>query len=108
MGCYDGTSTLLGMVPHRSCSLPGRLHRCTHGIRFNTVTYRRGMGDPSPPLQILRWYRELGGEILTFGSDAHIAGAIASHFDVALEMARAAGFTRVATFEQRRIHWMRI
>jgi histidinol-phosphatase (PHP family) len=78
------------------------------GLEVNTVTYRRGMGDPSPPLQILRWYRELGGEILTFGSDAHTAGAIASHFDVALEMARAVGFTRVATFERRQIHWMRI
>jgi histidinol-phosphatase (PHP family) len=78
------------------------------GLEVNTVTCRRGMGDPCPPLDVLRWYRELGGEILTFGSDAHTADAIASHFDVALEMARAAGFTWVATFEQRRIHWMRI
>ena len=78
------------------------------GLEVNTVTCRRGIGDPCPPLDVLRWYRELGGEILTFGSDAHTAGAIASHFDVALAMARAAGFTRVATFERRRIHWTRI
>ncbi|MDY6875422.1 MAG: histidinol-phosphatase HisJ family protein [Chloroflexota bacterium] len=71
------------------------------GLEINTVTYRRGMGDPSPPLQVLRWYRELGGEIITFGSDAHTPDAIGSCFDVALEMAQAAGFTRLAKFERR-------
>jgi histidinol-phosphatase (PHP family) len=75
------------------------------GLEVNTVTYRRGMGDPSPPLQILRWYRKVGGEILTLGTDAHTPDAIGAGFDVALDMVRAAGFTRVATFEQRRVHW---
>jgi len=78
------------------------------GLEVNTVTYRRGMGDPSPPLQVLRWYRELGGEILTFGSDAHTPDAIGSSFDVALEMAQTAGFTRLATFEKRRLVWIAI
>ena len=78
------------------------------GLEINTVTYRRGMGDPSPPLQVLRWYRELGGEILTFGSDAHTPDAIGSCSDVALEMAQAAGFTRLATFERRQVYWARI
>ena len=76
------------------------------GLEVNTVTYRRGMGDPSPPLQILRWYHELGGQIITLGSDAHTASAIGAHLTVALEMARAAGFTRLATFERRHVHWM--
>jgi len=78
------------------------------GLEINTVTYRRGMGDPSPPLQVLRWYRELGGEIITFGSDAHTPDAIGSCFDVALEMAQAAGFTRLATFERRQVYSTRI
>jgi histidinol-phosphatase (PHP family) len=78
------------------------------GLEINTVTYRRGMGDPSPPLQVLRWYRELGGEILTFGSDAHTPAAIGACSDVALEMAQAAGFTRLATFERRQVYWTRI
>ena len=50
--------------------------------------------------------KEVGGEIITFGSDAHRAASVGSCFDVALEMARAAGFTRLATFEKRRIGWM--
>nr|HID13954.1 histidinol-phosphatase HisJ family protein [Anaerolineae bacterium] len=78
------------------------------GLEVNTVTYRRGMGDPSPPLQILRWYRELGGEIITIGSDAHKPDTIGSCLDVALEMAQAAGFSRLATFEKRRASWLEI
>jgi len=78
------------------------------GLEINTSTYRRGMGDPSPPLEVLRWYRELGGEILTLGSDAHTAGSVGSCLDVALEMAQTAGFTRLATFEKRQVHWTRI
>jgi histidinol-phosphatase (PHP family) len=78
------------------------------GLEINTATHRRGMGDPNPTLQVLRWYRELGGEVLTLGSDAHTADAIGSCFDVALDMARAAGFTRLATFERRQIRWMSI
>jgi histidinol-phosphatase (PHP family) len=86
----------------RSQSL-GKVSTKSHG-----EACRRGMGDPSPPLQVLRWYRELGGEILTFGSDAHTPDAIGSCFDVALEMVRTAGFTRLATFKQRQIHWVEI
>lgn len=66
------------------------------------------MSEPCPSLEILRWYRELGGEILTLGSDAHTPDKIGAHFDVALEMARAAGFKRLATFEQRQVHWIEI
>lgn len=65
----------------------------------------KGQTETCPSLEVLRWYRELGGEVLTFGSDGHTPGAIGAHFDVALEMARAAGFTRLARFEKRRIHW---
>ena len=35
------------------------------GLEINTSNCRRGMGKPNPTLQVLRWYRELGGEILT-------------------------------------------
>ena len=78
------------------------------GLEINTSNCRRGMGEPNPTLQVLRWYRELGGEILTFGSDAHAAEDIQSCFEVALGMARDAGFTRLATFEKRELGWIEI
>jgi len=76
------------------------------GLEINTATYRRGMGAPNPPLPVLRWYREMGGEVLTFGSDAHTAGSIGSGFDVAQKMAQTAGFTRLVTYERRELSWI--
>lgn len=80
------------------------------GIEINTSPlYKgKGMSEPCPSLEILKWYREMGGEILTFGSDAHTADKVGARFDVALEMARSAGFRRIALFEHRRIHWNEI
>jgi histidinol-phosphatase (PHP family) len=78
------------------------------GLEINTSIQRRGMGDPNPTLPVLRWYHEVGGELLTLGSDAHTAGSIGSCFDVALKMAQAAGFTRLATFEKRKLVWIAI
>lgn len=78
------------------------------GIELNTSPWRLGQPDPCPSPQILRWYRELGGEILTLGSDAHSPDAVGSHVDVALEMAKAAGFTHLATFRKRQVDWVEI
>ena len=71
------------------------------GLEINTATLQRGMAAMNPPLQVLRWYRELGGEILTFGSDAHTVGAVGGSFDAAVALAQAAGFERLARFENR-------
>lgn len=76
------------------------------GIEINTSPLYKGLDEPCPSLEILRWYRELGGEILTFGSDAHALDKIGARLDVALEMARAAGFTRLARFERRQVSWL--
>ena len=72
------------------------------GLEVNTATLRRGMGQPNPPLQVLRWYRELGGEIVTLGSDAHTAASIGGRLETAGALAQAAGFTRLACFEHRK------
>jgi histidinol-phosphatase (PHP family) len=71
------------------------------GIEINTGTARRSVGIFSPPLDVLRWYKELGGEILTIGSDAHHADQMAFRFDEVPAMLAAAGFTAVTCFERR-------
>ena len=71
------------------------------GTEINTSILRRGRKDPNPPQVVINWYREMGGEILTIGSDSHTAKDTGSHLDVALGMARTAGFTHIATFENR-------
>lgn len=71
------------------------------GIEINTGTARRPVGEPSPDLPVLRWYRELGGEIITVGSDAHRPEHVGYRFDDARELLDAAGFTAVTCFAER-------
>ena len=73
------------------------------GLEINTSAWSMGLDEPCPGLTILRWYRELGGEVLVFGSDAHHPEHVGKNFDRARDLALAAGFTRLARFEQRRI-----
>jgi histidinol-phosphatase (PHP family) len=76
------------------------------GLEINTSGLRQSPGEPYPALTVLRWFRELGGEILTVGSDAHQAGDLGHGIAQALAMAQEAGFRAIATFEGRRIKWI--
>ncbi len=76
------------------------------GIEINTGSMRRTGEDPSPSPVVLEWYRELGGEIFTFGSDGHRPAHIAYAFDRARQWALNAGFTRLASFERRHLSFV--
>ena len=101
---YDGPEPYADMIRTALRSLVER----GKGLELNTSPLRRGQPEPCPSLEILRWYRELGGEILVVGSDAHAPEAVGAHLELAVEMAKSVGFGRLATFEQRRVDWMRI
>lgn len=72
-------------------------------VEINTAALRRGLSQPHPAQPALTWYKEMGGERLTLGSDAHRPNHIAYGFATGLAVARAAGFTRVCRFERRAI-----
>lgn len=72
------------------------------GIECNTGGLRKGLREVHPCLSFLRRYREMGGEIVTVGSDAHTPADIAADFDRAAQSLQACGFSRYATFEKRR------
>jgi histidinol-phosphatase (PHP family) len=101
---YDGPEPYADMIRTALRSLVER----GKGLELNTSPLRRGQPEPCPSLEVLRWYRDLGGEILVVGSDAHAPDAIGAHLDLAVEMAKSAGFGRLAIFEQRRVDWVRI
>jgi histidinol-phosphatase (PHP family) len=72
------------------------------GIEINTSGIRYGLGQPHPSYEILARYKELGGEIITLGSDAHTAKDITRHFDQAKELLKKAGFSYFTTFVKRK------
>lgn len=76
------------------------------GLEVNSSGLRQRPGEPYPSLTVLRWYRELGGELLTVGSDAHHASELGANIEDVCGLAREAGFEAIATFEERQPHWL--
>lgn len=69
------------------------------GIEINTSGLRQEVGRAMPSLAILKLYRQLGGEVITVGSDAHIVKDVAAGFSEAVELLETAGFSAYATFQ---------
>jgi len=78
------------------------------GIELNTGGLNKGMHDFHPCLDILKRYRELGGEILTIGSDSHNEADIGAHFARAADTLLECGFRYYCTFEKRTPHFHRL
>lgn len=73
-----------------------------HGIEVNVSGYRQPMGAPYPSKEVLEFYRDCGGEIITLGSDSHFARDVGKGVREGTELLRSLGFRYVMTFEQRK------
>ena len=78
------------------------------GIELNTAGLKYGLGWAHPHPEILKRYRELGGEMITVGSDGHKAEHYAWEFDKAEDILRDAGFKYYAVFRGRKPEFVRI
>ena len=67
------------------------------------------LGDrTTPTIPILKLYKKLGGEIITFGSDAHREEDILYDYDVTCELLRSIGFRYLATFKDMKPSFVKI
>ncbi|MDD3173454.1 MAG: histidinol-phosphatase HisJ family protein [Herbinix sp.] len=71
------------------------------GIEINTSGIRQEAKEAMPSLTILKMYKELGGKIITVGSDAHQPQDIGADFDIAYELLRLAGFDCIMSYNKR-------
>ena len=78
------------------------------GIEINTAGLKSGLEYVHPHEFILKRYRELGGEIVTVGSDAHDKSRVADNFKEAEAALKAAGFDRYAVFRQRKARFFEL
>ena len=62
------------------------------GIEVNTGAVPHGLRELNPCIDIIRRFRELGGEVITVGSDAHSPGRIAEGFGRAEEILKSCGY----------------
>jgi histidinol-phosphatase (PHP family) len=68
------------------------------GIEVNTSGWCYGLGDPQPTEDVLGLYRDLGGTIVTIGSDSHKPSHLGSYLRVAKDLLRSVVFECFCTY----------
>ena len=71
------------------------------GIEINSGSYRYGLPFSNPCTEIIKRFKELGGEIITIGSDAHNPKDIAHSFDLIKDILLDCGFKYYCNFTKR-------
>ena len=74
------------------------------GIEVNTKNWSPRIEQDY--ISLMTTYHELGGEIVTVGSDAHFPSAVGSNIPHVYDMLRDIGFRYVAAFEKRNPHFI--
>lgn len=70
------------------------------GIEVNTSNFRYGLPDLTPSRTILKWYYELGGKVLTIGSDSHEESHLGFKIEEVKKELKKIGFEQFCTFDQ--------
>jgi histidinol-phosphatase (PHP family) len=67
-----------------------------------------GLNAPNPGPEVIKRYIELGGELLTLGSDAHFKEALAYRFDTGEEILKSCGVKYIAVYRNRKPVMMKL
>jgi len=78
-----------------------RLAENGKALEINTSGHKT-IGECFPDRQLLLRFRELGGEFVTLGSDAHQPATVGRWIDDGRSLAKSCGFQYAATYERRR------
>jgi len=71
-------------------------------LEINTNTYReRNSLTPFLDINVLKRFKEVGGEVVTLGSDAHDAWRIGEKFKQYSELIKSCGFSHIAHYKNR-------
>lgn len=78
------------------------------GIEINSGGFKYHLGHPNPHEDIIKRYRELGGEIITTGSDAHTAQYLGYEFSKISEILKQSGFRYYTVFKDRKAEFVKL
>ena len=78
------------------------------GIEINTSGFKAGLGFANPHDRIVKRYKELGGEIITTGADAHSPEYVGYRFKDAAGILLENGFTHYTVFKGRSAFFERL
>ena len=71
-------------------------------LEINTAGYKKGLGAPNPQYSVLKNYREMGGKLITIGSDGHAPHELAYEFDRTRELLLAVGYKEYFIYKDRK------
>lgn len=72
------------------------------GIEVNTSSHRYGLTDTMPSANILKLYRDMGGRIITIGSDSHKPEHLGAYIQETQVLLKSLGYKQFCTFEHMR------
>jgi histidinol-phosphatase (PHP family) len=78
------------------------------GLEVNAAGWKSGLSFAHPHQDVLKRYKELGGEIITIGSDAHKPEHVAYDFHKIKDYLEFCGFKYYTEFRQRKPHFCAI
>lgn len=78
------------------------------GIEVNTGGFKYQLGHPNPHEDIIKRYKELGGEIITVGSDAHVPEYLGYEFSRVSGILKDAGFQYYTVFKDRKAEFIKL
>jgi len=78
------------------------------GIEINTSGLRQVYGKTFPTLEYIKLFKDLGGEILSIGSDSHTYLDLAKGINDGIELAKEAGFNKITYFKNRKPYFIKI
>lgn len=70
------------------------------GLEVNTSSHRYGLSDLTPSRDILKLYKQLGGEIITLGSDSHKKEDLGAYIKETKSELIKMGFDTYCTYEK--------
>ena len=104
---YEDNAFPYEMFPELFDKILSEIIKRGKGIEVNTSGIDRG-GHVLPHPSIIRRYRELGGRMITIGSDAHRSEHVGAYIKEAVNIIVEAGFEEITVFHDREPRFVKI
>ena len=104
---YEDNSFPYQMFPELFDNILSEIIKRGKGIEVNTSGNDRG-GHVLPHPSIIRRYKELGGRMITTGSDAHRSQSVGAYIKDAVTIIAEAGFEEITVFRNREPRFVKI
>lgn len=72
------------------------------GVEINTSVFRKAPGNMENSIKVFKIYKELGGKIITLGSDSHKLEDLGAYCKESRDILKSIGFKNIYIYEKRK------